>query len=93
MSSSADDAIRNVEKWQKLKAEISELEKSAKKYRERIEKYMDEKDTNRLDIGKYTVKRTQQSRDILSKEAVPNDIWEKYRKTSKFFVYTVQEKK
>ncbi len=87
------DLEQTLEKWYKNKSIISSLEKKVKKYREKIEKYMDENSLNKLESQHFKVKRTLQNRETISKKDLPRDIWDKYSKETSYYVYNIDDKK
>jgi hypothetical protein len=89
----AKDLEQTLDKWYKNKDIITALEKKVKKYREKIEKYMDENGLNKLELQNFKLKRTIQNRRGISKKDVPKDIWDKYSKETSYYVYNLEEKK
>jgi hypothetical protein len=83
-------------KFIEIKEKIADLEKRHERYREIIQKEMDRMDTQELEhsIGskKYSIKKTLQKRETLSKADVPKSVWDEYHKTSMFHSIRVTEK-
>ncbi len=69
--------------WQTTKEEMTILEKKCDKYKKLAEKMMIEQGTNILSSRDYTLTRRTLARDMLAKNDVPSEVWEKYsRKVS-----------
>ena len=73
--SNIDDIL---EKWKECKKKVSEYEKESEKYKEAVQKYMDKKNTNKLEGSYYTVSRRNNTREQLSKSNIPINIWKQY---------------
>jgi DNA-directed RNA polymerase subunit N (RpoN/RPB10) len=87
------DIDKIAEKWNKYKKEITELEKKVQKYRDQIEREMNEQHINLLETDNYTISRIGCSKTTVSKKDMPEDIWDKYCKKSRYFMYNVKLKK
>ena len=86
------DIEKDIEKYISIKEELSLLEKRAEKYKERIEKFMNQNNLNKIDNDKSFVTRTLTSRSTLSKQNVPKDIFEKYSTKTSYYVYNFKKK-
>lgn len=91
--SNEEEIERILEKWDKYKKELSEIEKKVQKYKEQVEAYMNVESTNSLDTKNYYLTRINCSKSTVSKKDVPEDIWNKYSKRSKYWMYTLKKKK
>lgn len=80
-----------LEKWKECKYQKALLEKKCEKYRKSISQHMDKKGTNQLDSKNYIVTRKNNTRQQLSKQNTPLDIWEKY--ATRFSYETIHIKK
>jgi len=89
----SEDLDKILEKWDKYKKELSEIEKKVQKYKELVEKYMNEETVNSLETKNYTVSRINCSKSTVSKKDVPEEIWNKYERRSKYWMYTLKHKK
>jgi regulator of replication initiation timing len=78
MSIMSDDIDKDIDKYINIKEELALLEKKAKKYKEKIEKYMNENNVLKIDNNKSFVSRTLTIRNNISKQNVPKDIFDKY---------------
>jgi hypothetical protein len=75
MSSSLENILY---KWDEAKKTLESLEEKIKKYKLIITKEMNNKDTDKLSIGDYTVTRRRNTRTYVSKETLPANIWKEY---------------
>ena len=89
----SDDLKETLEKWFTIKVQISQMEQKREKYKERIEKKMQEKNMSSLDYGGYVVKKTNQKREFVTKNNIPLEFWDKYKKTVQFSVFNISKKK
>lgn len=87
-----NDTDELLEKWFKTKSEISLLEKKCDKYKRCAEKIMEELDKNTISSSNYTLKKVDMSRNTISKNDVPSEIWNKYSKKSSFSSYYLNSK-
>ena len=90
---SEDSIEKTLEKWHKYKAELSELEKKVQRYKDKVEKHMNNEQTNNLSTNNFSVSRVNCSKTTVSKKEVPEEIWNKYCKRSKYRMYTLKQKK
>ena len=67
-----------LEKWEECKSQKTLLEKKCEKYRKSISQHMDKKELNQLVSKNYIVTRRTNTRQQLSKQNVPSDIWDRY---------------
>lgn len=87
------DIERLLDEWHELKTTIASLEKQFLKTRMKLEKYMDEKGTDKIEKAGYVLKRRLQSRTTVQLSKLPKDIKEKYSNTTDFYTYTLSKKK
>ena len=90
---SEDNIEKILEKWHKYKGELAELEKKVQRYKDKVEKYMNTEQTNNLTSTNFLVSRVSFSKTTVSKKDVPDEIWNKYCKRSKYWMYTLKQKK
>lgn len=76
-----DELMRD---WSKVKSKISELEEREKSIKDLITNIMNDNKSDILTTENYNVKRRYMEKSTISKKDVPNDIWEKYSKISKY---------
>ena len=67
-----------LEKWDYAKKEKSVLEKDCERYKDAIERYMNKKDKDIISGENFIVSRRTNTRQQLSKQNVPPEIWERY---------------
>ncbi len=90
---SEDSIEKTVEKWYKYKGELAELEKKVQRYKDKVEKYMNSDETNNLNLNNFIISRSSCIKTTVSKKEVPEEIWNKYCKKSKYWMYSVKTKK
>lgn len=97
MSNTNNNFSEYLTKFIETKNKLSELEKRHEKYRRLIEEYMNKNEisniSHNIDDISYNIKKTLSSRQTLSKKDVPQDIWNRYCKTSSFSVISVSKDK
>jgi hypothetical protein len=86
------DIDKDIEKYISIKKELSILEKRSEKYKEKIENYMNENNLLKIDNNKSFVSRTLASRNTISKQNVPKDIFDKYSTKTSYYVYNFKKK-
>ncbi len=95
MSNSDKNAI--FDKFIETKEKLAELEKKYEKYRKMVEDLMIHDHTNLIthtyDDQSYQIKKTLSARQSVSKADLPQEIWEKYAKTSTFHIIRVDKVK
>lgn len=82
-----------LEKWHDTKQQIIQLEAECDRYKRAVGKLMDKSGNESLKSKFYTVKRRNISKQTLTKNSVPSDIWTKYAKDSTFTAYYLTENK
>ncbi len=65
-------------KWNDAKKKLETLTHRINKYKLRITKEMNSKDTDKISTSNYTVTRRRNTRTYVTRENVPEDIWKKY---------------
>ena len=76
-----DDLFDN---WYKAKQEISLLEQKCEKYKKVSEKLMTQMEKNILNSKLYSLKKIDIVKSTISKTDLPDDIWYKYSKKTKY---------
>ncbi len=76
--------------WSKVKSQKSKLEEREEKIKKLVMDIMDKQDTNKLYSDNYEVTHREQKRSFISQKDLPEDLWEKYKKTTKFSVVTLK---
>jgi hypothetical protein len=69
-----------LQKWNEAKKEKIRNEKLCVKYKNAVNNYMNKKNTDNLNSGKFSVFRNYTTRYQISKSEIPPEIWEKYKK-------------
>jgi len=86
------DIYTLLQKWSEAKNEITNLEKKIEKYKRIATSIMDQQGNNTVSSDEYTLRRKEMSRTTISKKNVPQDVWNKYSKLSKYKAYYLSEK-
>ena len=82
-----------LEKWYETKEQISSLEKKLDKYKKYAEKIMDSNDLDSLSSSSFSLTKREMSRNILSKDDVPKEIWTKYSRNITYPMFVIRNKK
>jgi hypothetical protein len=82
-----------LEKWNDAKKNKSFYEKECDKYKESIERYMKKKEKENIIGLNFTVDKRYVTRTQISKQIVPEDVWNKYSKKYTYTVYRLKKKK
>jgi hypothetical protein len=94
MSGISNQELRDtIEDWYQLKKRVSELEKRIDDCREKVIEYMNSNDIDTVLAGDLCVKKSSLERDVMTKKDVPVDVWEKYSKKNKSWMYKVGKRK
>lgn len=80
-----------LQKWDNAKKEKALYEKQCDEYKGAVERYMKKKDTNIINGKQFTVSRRSISRQQLSKQNVPPEIWERYATRFTYMSYYLKE--
>ena len=81
MEIDTEDLLDN---WYKAKQEISILEKKCEKYKKAAEKLMSQTQKNTLKSTSYSLKKIDISKNTISKNDVPDEIWYRYSKRTSY---------
>jgi hypothetical protein len=73
-----------LDNWYKTKQEISVLEEKCEKYKKVSTKLMEQIEKNSLNSASYSLKKIDITKSTISKNDVPNDVWDKYSKKTKY---------
>lgn len=79
-------------RWTEAKAKIKELEVKCEKYKKLTDKMMRKNETNTLSSSRYTVTRRDITKTSISKQSVPDKIWEKYSVRVSYPAFYLQKK-
>ena len=80
-----------LQKWTYAKKQNSLYEKECEKYKDAVERYMNKKDINIITGKYYTVSKRSNTRQQLSKQSVPLDLWNKYSTRITYNSYYLKE--
>lgn len=83
-----DELLENWWKWRTVKLEA---DKKLGKYKKKIEKIMERDNSNKIQSGKYIVSKRKTHATRLSKQNVPEDIWDRYSTTTEYNTFTIKE--
>jgi len=67
-----------LQKWHKTKKTLEILEAKIAKYKAQIAKEMNEKNTDKISSGEFTVSRRRNTRSYVTKDSLPADLWKEY---------------
>jgi hypothetical protein len=85
-----------IAKFIEAKQKLAEWEKRHEKYKTMIEEHMRERDLatldHTIDDTSYQIKKLIMNRETLCKKDVPNDIWEKYSKSTRYTMIRLDKK-
>lgn len=79
---SKDKVDELLSRWNGLKRQKSDIEQEEEEIKELIKELMSETGKNYLDGRKYSAELKKQSRKTISRKDLPEDLWDKYCKTS-----------
>lgn len=81
-----------IHKWTESKEQKKLQEQKCEKYRKAIERHMNKKDTNVITSTDYVITCRNNTRQQISKQTVPLDIWERYAKRYTYKSYHIKKK-
>ena len=87
-----EETDRIVERWMELKKMQAEVEKKCEQYREKVEEHMKQNRVDQLFHKGLTITRVQSKRETISRKDLPEELWDRYHKTSLFTVLRVTKK-
>ena len=82
-----------LENWWKYRKIKLEADKKIKKYKKKIEKIMERENSQKIQSDKYIVSKRKTHATRLSKQHVPENIWERYSTTTEYNTFTIKEKR
>jgi hypothetical protein len=89
MNEEIEELLNN---WNKIKENISMLEKKMEQCKHTAEKLMDNNNTDKLDSKLYTLERRELNRTSISKKDLPEEIWNRFSKESFYNVFYLTQK-
>lgn len=87
------DITTLLERWDKDKKKVAELETRIEKYKKLANKLMDKQGQDKLNSDEFTLKRRNQTRSMLTKSDVPADVWDEYSRTVTFQTFYLTRNK
>ena len=78
-----------IEKWLDLRQRRDELDKRCEKYRLMVQDHMRQNNLDVVQLGEHRITKSSMKRESISKKDVPQDLWDKYHKTSLYTVLRV----
>jgi hypothetical protein len=81
-----------LDKWDNAKKQKAIYDKECDLYKDAVERYMNKKDKNIVDGDKFSVTRRSNTRQILSKENTPVEIWNRYAKRFTYMSYHLKRR-
>jgi hypothetical protein len=88
-----DTTSELLQRWNSAKKDLVEVEARIEKYKKLAKKIMSKTGSNVIESSSYTLNRQEISRNSLSKNDVPKDIWDRYSKSSSYDAYYLRKNK
>ena len=82
-----------LQRWDSAKKDLADVEARIEKYKKLAKKIMVKTGSNVIESSSYTLNRQEISRNSISKNDVPRDIWDKYSKSSSYDAYYLRKNK
>lgn len=82
-----------VENYEKIKKDINSLEKKKESYKKHIMKVMEKNNLNTLNAGNFIVTFKNNTRETMSRDSVPYELWKKYCNKCNYKSIYVKSKK
>jgi hypothetical protein len=79
-----------LDKWLQAKKHHAIYEKECNKYKEAVENYMNKKSIDKIEGKNLNLTRRFNTRECVSKDALPPDIWVKYAKKFTYYSYHIK---
>jgi hypothetical protein len=89
----SDEIDKLLSEWYELKDKISRATKREDYIKQKVKRVMQAKERNTLPGLNYTVKLSKGSNEYISKKTIPKDLWDKYKKVTRFDRMTISKKK
>lgn len=81
-----------LEKWDHAKKQKVLYDKECDRYKDAVERYMNKKEKDMVDGDDFSVTRRSNTRQILSKENTPIEIWDRYAKRFTYMSYHLKRR-
>lgn len=82
-----------LQKWNDAKKQKNLYEKECEEYKGAVERYMNKKGKNIIQGKNYIVSRRSNTRENLSKQNVPPEIWNQYSTRFSYMSYHIENRK
>ena len=82
-----------LQKWDYSKKQKALYDKECDRYKDAVERYMNKKDKDVINGDSFTVTRRSNTRQILSKDNTPPEIWNRYATRFTYNSYYLKEHK
>jgi hypothetical protein len=82
-----------LQKWDYSKKQKALYDKECDRYKDAVERYMNKKDKDVINSDSFTVTRRSNTRQILSKDNTPPEIWNRYATRFTYNSYYLKERK
>lgn len=82
-----------IEKWAYAREMQAQWEKKNEEYKNKVREIMMREDRHVYETEMYTIQRTSQQREIMSKKTTPADIWKKYALPQKIECISLKKRK
>lgn len=87
------DVDNLLEKWADARNTISSLEKKVETYKKLMKQYFARNNITKYENEFFKVKQGTQTRSLITKKNVPDDVWDLYAKPQTIDFLTLTEKK
>lgn len=89
----SDDSISDLlRKWYEDKKRLQDLEKRIDKYKEKIAREMNRKETDKLTGRDFSVTRRKNTRSYVTKDTLPAELWKQYATKCSYESYFLVKK-
>jgi hypothetical protein len=82
-----------IEKWAYAREMQGQWEKKSEEYKNKVREIMIREDRQVHETEMYTIQRTTQQREIMSKKTTPADVWTKYALPQRIECITLKKRK
>lgn len=82
-----------LQKWDHAKKQKVLYEKECERYKDAVDRYMNKKDKDCIKGDNFTVTRRNNTRQTMSKENTPIDVWNRYSRRFTYKSYYLKEHK
>lgn len=90
MTNNSEDFENLLKEYHELKAEHLKQERKLNNMKNYLLNILENNNANIIKTYKYEVSRDLRSRESISKKNVPSDIWNKYKKSTNFYLLNIK---